>query len=123
VNKRELTKLFLNNAGLDSSTESIHHALHEWWHTPLSPVGLRLTHTGAVFLKKTLNLSHYTCTIKKDYQHTLRLILSMNKHFASPFYFYEAGGSKKIECFGETDATMLIMMDGDLQQYLENFER
>ena len=49
----------------------------------------------------------------------LKIMLQMNKYLTSPFYVY----NNTIVCYGETDAVMMGLYQGDLQQYLTNFER
>jgi hypothetical protein len=124
VDKRSLTKLFLEQAGLEASDQSIKSYMPIWWVTPYSPIGFRLTSHGSGFLSQTLKLQKYTYQIKKDFQKNLKVMLQMNKHLAGPFYMpYDQNGNTTITVYGEQDAFMMSMMGGDLQQYLDNFTR
>lgn len=120
MNKRELTKLFLEQVGTDSSEEAISEFLPLWWVTPFSPIGLRLSTEGNNFLKKILKLQHYSYKIKEDTVKTLKLYLLMSKYLSSPYYLQ---GQNTIVIYGEQDAIMLSMLNGDIAQYLENFTR
>jgi len=119
MDKRELTKLFLEKAGLDTSPEYVKTRLLEWWVAPLSPRGLHLSKAGVEFVDEVLQLEKYTYVIKKDCPRTLQTISRMNKFLSAPFYWK----GQKLIVYGETDAVMLGIMGGDLQQYLENFTR
>lgn len=116
MNKKEFTKLFLEQAGEPTDDESIKTHLKLWWDTPLSPYSLRLTHKGAVFLSKNLKLEFYTCQIAENRPSTLKHLLMMSKHLQSPYYLT----NEKIHLFGETDAVMLQLHAGNLIQYVSN---
>jgi hypothetical protein len=124
MSKRELTKLFLEQAGMIADDSTVKLYLPVWWGSPLSPIGLRLTSHGAGFLSHTLKLQKYSYNLKQDFQRSLKVMLQMNKYLTSPFYIQStAPGKQIITFFGEYDAVMMGMMDGDLCQYLENFTR
>lgn len=120
MNKRELTRLFLEQVGTDASEASVKSFLTLWWFTPYSQIGLRLTLEGHRFLSDQLKLTKYTFKIKEDTTKTLKMFLQMNKYLSSPYYLQ---GQNTIIIYGEQDAVMLGIMNGDLQQYLENFTR
>ena len=120
MNKKEFTKLFLTTAGMDCSPESQRDYLKKWWASPFSHSGLRLSYAGVVFLEFVLKLKQYRVDVNADYKETLKFVLTMNKNFSSPFYYYEAAGKKTLVCFGESDASMIILMGGDLATYLTN---
>jgi len=125
MNKKDFTKLFLEQAGFDTSPGSIKAYTKEWWVTPYSPIGLRLTLSGSSFLNTVLKLAHYTFDVKENYKDSLKLMLLMNKHLSSPFYFSSrlTAGPRTITFYGETDASMIGLMGGDLALYLENFAK
>jgi len=125
VNKRQFTKLFLEQAGLDASERSVNANKLLMWATPYSPIGLQLTYFGHTFLKSQLKLQQYTFTIKEDFQRNLKVILQMNKYLTGPFYLprYEDAKTRTIIMYGEQDAFMMGMMSGDLAQYLDNYTR
>jgi hypothetical protein len=120
MNKKQFTKLFLEQAGLDASEDSIKEHLVQWWMFPFSPVGLRLTREGSTFLYSDLKLQNYKYKIKPDTVKSLKLYLRMNKFLSSPFYLQ---ANDTIIFYGESDAIMMGMMSGDIAQYLENFTR
>jgi hypothetical protein len=120
MDKKQFTKLFLEQAGMDASEDSVKEHLVQWWMFPFSPIGLRLTKEGSTFLYSDLKLQNYKYKIKADTVKTLRLYLRMNKYLSSPFYLQT---NDTIIFYGETDAVMMGIMGGDIAQYLENFTR
>lgn len=120
MDKRELTKLFLEQIGADVSDASIRSFMSVWWFTPRSPIGLRLSTDGNRFLSEVLKLDKYSFTIKEDTVKSLRLFLQMNKYLSSPYYLK---GNNTIIFYGEQDAIMMGLMGGDIAQYLTNFSR
>lgn len=124
MNKRDYTKLFLEKSGVEATDEEIKDAMRKWWATPYSPLGYRLKSTGCQYLIQVLKLEYFKCQVKVDFQESYKMMLAMNKHLTAPFYFTpRAVAPRHLVCFGETDRFMLAMMGGDLQQYLENFDR
>jgi hypothetical protein len=121
MTKLELTKLFLKDAGIVDPTDAIiRDYLLKWWATPLSPIGLRLSTEGNKFLKQELKLAHYSYEIKEDTTKTLKLYLQLNKRIGSPYYLQ---GNNTIILYGETDASMIALMGGDIATYMDNFSR
>jgi len=119
MDKKSLTKLFLEEAKEDSSDKSIKEHLLLWWVAPFSPIGLRLTHEGADFLNRSVKLQKYKFELKEDRPRNLKIMLQMNKYMSSPFYI----NSNTITVYGETDACMMGLYGGDIALYLGNFER
>jgi hypothetical protein len=120
LTKRQLTELFLKEAGFSSSEVSVKEWMKIVWTTPHSPIGFRLTSKGHAFLSSTLKLQSYTYKIKPGTVKSLKLFLQMNKYLEFPFYLK---GEDSITLYGEVDATMLGLMSGDIASYLENFTR
>lgn len=119
LTKKELTKLFLEQAEIEFDDRSFKVYHTYWWHAPLSPVGFRLTAPGAEFLDTVLKLQKYSYPLKKDFPRTMMMMRLMRRHLSVPFFL----NNKTIDFYGEKDAIMMAMMGCDLQQYLENFER
>ena len=120
MDKKEYTKLFLTQAGFSTTEQAIKEHLRTWWYSPYSPNSLRLTSKGSKFLRFVLNLESYSYKIKKGTKLTGHLTIQMSKHLSSPFYLPDRN---TIVFYGQQDAAMIAMMDGDLAQYLENFSR
>lgn len=122
TSKLELTRLFLEQSGIVSSLDEfiVKEHLTGWWITPHSPIGFRLTLEGNRFLKDVLHLQYYQFKIKENNVKSLKLFLQMNKYISSPFYLK---GQDTIVFYGETDAIMIGLYNGDLSQYFENFSR
>ena len=119
MDKKGYTRLFLEQAKLDTSDTSIKSFHRSFWYAPYSPVGLRLSDAGAVFLTHVLDLESYTYKMKDGPVKSSKIVILMNKHLSQPFCVWR----NQIQFFGETDAIMLAMMSGDINQYLENFSR
>lgn len=120
--KLGLTRLFLEQSGLAGSPDDfvVKAYMKDWWTTPYSPIGFRLTPEGNRFLSDVLQLQHYQFKIKENNTKSLKLFLQMNKYIISPYYLK---GQSTIIFYGETDATMMGLYAGDLATYLENFTR
>lgn len=118
--KASLTELFLKEAGISATEEIVREYMKLWWVSPFSPIGFRLSTEGNRFLSQVLKLQKYSYQIKEDNVKSLKLYLRMNKYLISPYYLQ---GSSTIVLYGETDAVMMGLYAGDLQQYLENFTR
>jgi hypothetical protein len=117
MNNNDLTKLFLQEAGLDTSDESVKAHKWQWWMNPISSTSLRLTQTGAEFLSSGLQLQSYTYKLNKEWRATSKLILALERHMTVPFYFPT---KKTIIFFAERDAMMLALYGNDLEAYLIN---
>ena len=120
MDKKEYTKLFLEQAGFSTTEQAIKEHLRMWWYTPYSPNSLRLTSKGSKFLTQILRLDNYKYDLKEGTKLTGHLTIQMSKHLSAPFYLPDRN---TIVFYGQTDATMLALMAGDLASYLENFSR
>lgn len=119
--KKELTILFLEQAGQANVTKFVlKEYMKEWWTAPHSPIGLRLTPAGNSFLKKELKLSFYSFTIPDNTTKSLKLFLQLNKNLTAPYYL---SGQNTIITYGESDAVMLSLYCGDIATYMNNFSR
>jgi hypothetical protein len=121
VDKKEYTKVFLEQAQYDSSELSVRAFTKLWWVSPYSPIGLRLTSDGSKFLTHVLKLESYKYQVTSDLPITFKAMLKMSKHLSAPFYLNPQ--TKTMIFYGEQDATMLALMGGDLLTYLDNFTR
>jgi hypothetical protein len=118
--KRELTALFLTQAGIDTSELNIKTHMQQLWATPYSPIGYRLSSEGNHFLHDILKLKRYTYKVKVDTTRSLKLYLQLNQNIQYPYYLQ---GQNSIVLYGEQEAMMIALMDGDIQQYMNNFCR
>jgi hypothetical protein len=123
MNKRELTKLFLTQAGNTPTKDSVTQALMHWWTAPYSTRGFQLTFKGFCFLKDTLQLTNYAYRVKDDFEVTMPHILLLSKHIQHPFFLLHNSTGTTLTLFGESDAAMMGLYSGDLKQYLLNFSR
>lgn len=112
-----MTRIFISEANLSPSDFKSY--LWSWWQNPISKTSVRLTHAGFVFLTKTLDIEHHKMTIKSDQLgKNLKILSLLDKHITTPFYLPRRD---RIVFFGSNDLIMLQLMDGNLDQYLENF--
>jgi hypothetical protein len=123
MNKRELTKLFLTQAGNTPTKDSVTQALMHWWIAPYATRGFQLTFKGFTFLTETLQLKHYMYRIKDDFELTMPHVLLLSKHIEHPFFLLRNSSGTTLTLFGESDAAMMGLYSGDLKQYLLNFSR
>lgn len=93
-----------------------------WWHNPINPYSLRLTHGAwALFNDKMQEESKF-----KFYKFELetkilpKTLLQLERHFTAPYYIKTL---KTLYVCGETEAMMLGLHANNLQNYLDNFER
>ncbi len=120
MTKLEFTKLFLIEAGLDSSNQSIKLYVRMLWYTPFSPIGFRLTREGSDFLSNVVKLTPYAFTVSKsEDSKKAKYSIWLSKYLTGPFYL----SGKTIICYGETDAMMIGLHAGDLYRYLEDSNR
>jgi hypothetical protein len=118
MDKHGYTRLFLQESGMVDPTDTeIDHFLKQWWATPFSPIGLRLSKIGDKFLAEVLKLERYTVKLKVDQQKSLKQFLQMSKYLSAPYFL---PNNDTLITYGESDATILILMDGDLTTYLNN---
>lgn len=118
--KASLTKLFLDEAGMDTSENTVKEYLKLWWISPFSPIGFRLSIAGNKFLSQELKLKKYSFAIKEDTTKSLKLYLRMNKFLSAPYYLQ---GNNTIIFYGEKDAIQAALMGGDIAQWMENYTR
>jgi len=115
INKRELTKKFLNQLSLPEDTKNVrkHHVL--WWQNTRTslPNRFRLTDVGYKMLVEQLKVTNYKIDFPKEMEWTVELILNLDKFLETPYYIE----SNSIIVFMERPAVELILFGGDLQKY------
>lgn len=117
--KKELTKLFLEQAGMPNDDENVKKYLWAWWTNPISKTSLRLTEFGAAFLIKKLDVERYEYKLTDENgPMPSKLLILMDKYITVPFWL---GQRKKIIFFGEQDAIMLALHGNNLSSYLSSF--
>jgi hypothetical protein len=115
MNKRELTKKFLEELSLDTSAKSVRQYHTLWWMNPRASRqnGFRLTERGFEMMLVHLKLTHYDVVFPEELEWDTRLILRLDKHLDSPYYI----NRKSITVFKEKTAIELILFGGDVQKY------
>jgi hypothetical protein len=115
IDKRELTKKFIDQLSLpaDNKTFQKHHKL--WWMNPRNshPNSYRLTDVGFKMLVEHLEMKSYNINIPIDTILTNSLVLNLDKYMESPYFL----DRKSIVVFREKTAVELILFGGDVQKY------
>ena len=118
LDKWELTKSLLSQTSESTDDSNVKSHYWSWWTNPISKTSLRLTEYGYTFLVDEVQLTDYQQKLSKDFILTMKVLLKLDKLMQAPFFL----DRKSIYMFGESDALMLTLMDGDLSQYLVNLQ-
>lgn len=115
MDKRELTKKFLEELGLDTSTKSVRQYHTLWWMNPRTSKanGYRLTDQGFEMMLVNLKLTDYDVVFPTDLEWNSQLILRLDRYLESPYYI----NKKRITVFREKTAIELVLFGGDLYKY------
>lgn len=113
--KSTLTQIFLKQAGLPVTDDSIHKALFKWWKNPRDKQegGLTLTDEGLNHLKNTLGLKCYDIPFPKNFEFTTQIILFLDQFIDCPNYY----NKKSIIIFNEKKAAELMLFAGDIRKF------
>lgn len=84
---------------------------------PCNHKSMRITAVGYRYLK-TLKLVEYSIKTKSSMMP--RDLLLLERHFTSPYFIKNLNN---LIVFDESTATMLYLLDGDLQTYLDNLKQ
>jgi len=88
-----------------------------WWHNPTNYNSLRLTKDAFFILNKTSTVPKWKIKITEAIKP--KNFVQLERHFKSPYFLQTM---TVIHVFGESDASMLALHGGDLQQYLNNHD-
>jgi hypothetical protein len=117
IDKRELTKKFMDQLSLPIDEKSFrkHHIL--WWMNPRNAHSnsLRLTDVGFKILTEKLGMTKYDVIFPEDTEWSSGLILRLDKFLESPYYI----DRKFISVFREKTAVELILFSGNIQKYTQ----
>ena len=116
-NKIEITQSLVKH--LDHITEE--EALSTWWRNTRIHSGLRLTEEGYNTFVQELFVKRYTISIEesvKAIKHNPRLLLQLDHYITCPYYFPPR--KQAIVLFGEQEANMVSLYNGDIQLYMKN---
>lgn len=97
-----------------------------WWaDTRADSIGLHLSGTGRQIIKKT-SLTCYPVNLPDAFLLTNRIIIGLNRCLVCPFYLStrvtERSPKKYIELYGQQEATFLVLLGGDLNQFIDQME-
>lgn len=101
-------------------------AYNLWWaDTRVDWAGLGLSKTGRDVMKKT-SYPCYPINLSDPFLITSKILLGLNRCLSVPFFLNlkitTASPHKTIEIFGEQEATFLILLGGDLNQFVDQME-
>jgi hypothetical protein len=113
--KEQYTKIFLEAAEWDSSTESIEKYKPVFWYSYRDKEigGLRLSDQGMEFLKTHADLKTYNVDFPSDFSWTPQTMLWLDQHLNSPYYITK----KTITVIAEKAAFELYLFNGDVRKF------
>lgn len=85
------------------------------WENQVAEESLRLSVTGMTFMAKN-SIRGYEFKLKTPLD--ARSLVLLQRYFPSPFFYF----SNKFIVYEEKEASMLVLLDGDLKTYLNNLE-
>lgn len=88
-----------------------------WWFNPTNHLSLRLTKTGYEWTKKHSNWPYHE--IKLSHQISSKNLLQLERLLHEPYYIKNL---TQLIVSSETDAVMLQLHAGNLDQYLDNLK-
>ena len=115
--KAEITKAL----ALELKGISYEDAMSQWWRNTRSNSGLRLTGYGFNVFVKKLKLKRYTVSIEQSIKHIKsnpRVLLDLDRYLTCPYYFPPR--KQAIIVFGEQEANMISLYNGDIMLYMKN---
>jgi hypothetical protein len=115
INKDALTRIFLRQANLPVTDESVRKAQFKWWKNPREKQegGLALTDEGLDHLAVTLGLKYYEIPFPKGFEFTTQIVLFLDQFIDCPNYYTK----KAILVFNEKKAAELMLFSGDVRKY------
>lgn len=103
---------------LSKEQYNVNYLLRTWFYA--SKYNTRLTPSGMWFMKRWFKVITIPFTHSKPHIAKTSHLLCLSKNLKTPFYINLAG--KYIELFNEEDAIELILLDGDLDQYVRIYK-
>lgn len=112
-NQTQLTKILADNHRV--SWVSLRRTI---WFTPTDDHSLRLTFNGLQFF---IRAGYQSTVVEVKTSHPLghltnRYLLELDRYYPSVYYISQ---TKKLYMFDDEYATMLLLLDGDLDRYIE----
>lgn len=87
------------------------------WNNPKNPTSLRLSLSGYNFVVKELKINSYKFEVNPPL--TNKNLLQLERYYTGMYFIL----ANKFVVFDEQDASMLSLINGDLQTYLKNLEQ
>lgn len=112
--KNTYTAIFLQAAGIETSTENIKKYRSVWWWNIRSKTdgGLRLTEEGIQFIINDADIKTYSVELSKDFSVTPQVLIWLDKFIDSPFYV----NKRTITVLKEKSAFELYLFSGDIRK-------
>jgi hypothetical protein len=118
LNQSECTRIFLEAAGIDNSSNVID--IGRFWWNPTNPNHLRLNSVGLTFIKKQTKLPIYTINVSHPLLSTH--LIKLARINLGPYYLQTKTTGAVIMVINQEVATMLTLHAGNLGGYLENLQ-
>ena len=114
----ELTRYYLSCAGLpDTDFVAIRNKI---WYNPSIETSFRLRPYGVGFLENVAKIPAYTVKLQSHVINNKHLLL-LERVFTSAYCLFDIFlKNARIVVFDDSIATMLLLMDGNLDRFLEN---
>lgn len=90
---------------------------YQIWNNPKNDSSLRLTMHGFDFVTRGLKLTNYRFELEEPL--TNKNLLQLEKHFQGMYFLLK---NRSFFAFDEDEASMLVLMNSNLKNYLENLE-
>jgi hypothetical protein len=123
-NKLEITQSLVKH--LDGVNEA--EAMSQWWRNTRPESGLRLSEEGYKVFVTQLFVKKYSISIEYPdeasgvtntwLKHNPRILLDLDRYLTCPYYFPPR--KKAIVLFGEQEANMVSLYNGDIVLYMKN---
>jgi hypothetical protein len=111
-NQAQLTAIFAKMA--DKHVSQIANYI---WNNPKNPDSLRLSLSGYNFIVQELKINSYKFEISPPL--TNKNLLQLERYYSGMYFIL----ANKFVVFDEQDASMLNLINGDLQSHLRNLEQ
>jgi hypothetical protein len=113
--KTEITKQVLESMGLVADPQRVKKTIPIWWANPRKKTngGLRLTDQGFECLQKA-DIKSYEIKFEKPLQYTNQLVINLDRYMDFPFHI----NSRSVHVFGEKMAVQLVLLSGNIQNYV-----
>lgn len=118
--KYDYTLAFLREGG--HTADELESYFNIWWYAPTS-LNLRLSIRGYDYLTETIKLDNYKIPLG-DAQS--KILLLLQKKMDTPYYLHQKRNYavySDLTIFAQSDATMILLTDNNLERYLKDMKQ